>query len=140
MNNNLTDRQQTTQTAGGFVPINIPDGSSVTGYKSYKIKVSDLIAGAGGVPLKIANVTGAFQQSIPSDSWLEKISITNNSGTPSVSIGTTLAGTEILALTPISLLLPVLIQEYLNVDTIFYFTVSGGTVNLRFDFIINFSA
>ena len=135
-----SQRDFTSNTAGGFVIIQLPQGDSSTGFKSWKILLSDLLAGNGIIPLKIKNVTTNFNQTIPADSWVNKITIipkTFGAGQPTVSVSTN--SQNYLTDRPIPALLPIEIDDYFPTDTIFYFAVSGGTIDIRIDFQINYS-
>jgi hypothetical protein len=85
------------------------------------------------VPVKFLNQTGAFTQVIPANTWVERIIVLPQSGTPTIEIGTTLDGSDVLSPTLIGNSLPLMIQEYFTNETVLYFTVSGGNVNLRTD-------
>jgi len=139
MDQYLSERFKTTQTAGGYVPINLPDMSSPTGFKTWLIKSTDLVAGAGAVPLKLQNLSINTSQMLPADSWIEKFSITPVSGSPVIKIGLTSNGSEILDSTTVSELIPLIYQQYIASDTTFYFSISGGVVNIRIDFQINYA-
>ena len=135
----LSLRDFTTTTAGSHVAINVPDITSATGFRTKKINVPDLVAGAGSTPLKLKNVSSNISQVLPGDSYIDKFGITKISGTPVIKIGTTVNGNDILDTTTIEDFLPIIMQSYIDVDTTYYFTISGGTINIRFDFQINYA-
>jgi hypothetical protein len=85
------------------------------------------------LPIKTLNQTGAFTQDIPANTWVERIIVLPQSGTPTIEVGTTLGGSDILPPTLIGNSLPIMIQEYFTNETTLYFTVSGGNVNKRTD-------
>ena len=138
MDQYLSSRDKTTQTDGGYIPINLPD-SGPTGFKTWIIKTSDLVAGVGNVPLKLKNLSVSTPQMLPGDSWIESMFFTIASGSPSIKIGLTSNGNEILDTTLVSGLPPVMIQTHILSDTIYYFSISGGSVNIRIDFTINYA-
>ena len=81
----------------------------------------------------LLNQTGSFSQAIAEKTWLEKLIIVPQLGTPTIKIGTTSGGNEILDTTIIGDSLPVLIQQYSGTGTTLYFTVASGNVNINFD-------
>ena len=90
------------------------------------------------VPLKLINQTGSFSQSIAGNSWVEKLIITPQIGTPSIMIGTTNGGNDILPTTLIGSFLPLLIQQYYQSGITLYFSITSGNANIRIDQIPNF--
>jgi hypothetical protein len=62
------------------------------------------------------------------------------SGTPSIKIGTTAGGADILPLTALTTTLnPAVFQQYFGALQILYITISGGgTASLRLDVINNY--
>ena len=135
----LSERDFTTQIAGGHMLINLPDNESPTGFKTYRIRTVDILRGSGNVPLKLRNISANFSQVLPIDSWVDQFSISVVSGTPTIKIGLTPNGNEIIDTQIITSLLAVSIENYISVDTTYYFTISGGVVKIRFDFQINYS-
>jgi hypothetical protein len=92
-------------------------------------------------PVGLLNQSGAFQYTIPANTYIYQIFGEILLSTPSVKIGLTLGGSEILPLWLIDNTgLTTLMQQYFSVDTILYFNVSGGSANLRFDLGYNFVA
>jgi hypothetical protein len=89
-------------------------------------------------PTILLNQTGSFSQGIAAKTWLEKLVIVPQLGSPSIKIGTTSGGNEIIDTTVVGSFLPVLIQQYYASLTTLYFTVSGGNANIRFDQTLQF--
>lgn len=96
---------------------------------------SELYGAITNIPIKLSNKTGAFTQAILADTWVERISITPQSGVPDIKIGTTLHGDDLCPITQINNYLPVMIQTYFTDASTIYFEASGGNVNLRLDVI-----
>jgi hypothetical protein len=84
-------------------------------------------------PVVLINQTGNFTQGIAVKTWLEKLVIVPQLGTPSVKIGTILGGNDIIDTTPVDSSLPVMIQHYYDSGVTLYFTITGGNVNINFD-------
>jgi hypothetical protein len=96
---------------------------------------AELYGALPNIPIKLSNQTGAYTQSISADTWVERISITPQSGTPNIKIGTTLHGIEICDVIPIGVYLPVMVQQYFTSSGTLYFETTGGNCNLRIDVI-----
>lgn len=96
------------------------------------------IYGAIVLPLKINGATGNTQQLIPADTYLQAIYISATAGTPTIRIGTTPNGEEICPDVQPGSFQPVLVQQYFSSGATLYITMSGGTVNIRFDVIQDF--
>lgn len=97
----------------------------------------------GGVviPLKISGITGNTQVSIPANSWVNQISLIATSGTPTVRIGITANGEEIMPDYTMSTneAFPLVMQKYFPEDTPLYITITGATsIKLRIDLITNY--
>jgi hypothetical protein len=81
----------------------------------------------------LQNKTGDFIYSFPANSYIYQAFATILLGTPSIQIGTTQGGSDILPMTLINPTLLDLIQSYFETDSILYFSVINGSVNLRLD-------
>ena len=116
------------------------DGSGDPAY-IFTNKINQMFAELYGVfnlPIKITGQSGIFTVNISANTWVEKIVIWTQTGTPDITIGTTSGGNDICDTTQISTYLPILVQQYFNNATTLYFTNSGGNINLRIDQINNF--
>jgi hypothetical protein len=98
--------------------------------------------GAVVSPIKLSNVA-TTSQAFVANTWIEKLFIIAYTGSPTIKIGTTLGGSDVLsdgAGGPVSIgtSLPVIIQTYYFSATTYYFTISGGNCNIRIDSILNY--
>lgn len=139
MDQYLSQRDFTNQIAGGHLGINLPDNTSPTGFRTFKIRSTDLLGGSGIVPIKMLNVGNNQSWVAPADSWVNKFSFKTISGSPTIKVGSAPNGNDILDVTNIGILLPFEMNEYCENQTTFYFTISGGTINIRIDFQVNYS-
>lgn len=89
-------------------------------------------------PVKLLGVNANTQQAIPAGAKVVGISISGTAGAPVLRIGITANGTEILPDTSIGNSQDVQPDEYFQNAGNLYFTLSGGTVNIRIDIIPNF--
>jgi hypothetical protein len=90
------------------------------------------------LPLKLTGITGNTQQVIPVDTFLQAVYISATAGTPTIRIGTTPNGEEICPDVQPGSFQPVVVQQYFASGVTLYITLSGGTVNIRFDVIQDF--
>jgi hypothetical protein len=127
----LSNRDLTTDKTGGQVPINVPKLGG--GYITKRINVSDLLAGVGGSAIKLADQTGNVSQILPANTWVEFVHVRTISGTPTIKIGTTLNGNQILDTSDVGDSMPVMVQLYFANITTLYFAIVGGNVNIRIE-------
>jgi hypothetical protein len=90
------------------------------------------------LPLKLTGINANTQQAIPVDTFLQAIYISATVGTPTIRIGTTPNGEEICPDVQPGAFQSVIVQQYFASGTTLYITMSGGTVNIRFDVIQDF--
>lgn len=90
------------------------------------------------LPLKQNGISANAQQIIPSDTFLQAIYISATAGTPTIRIGTTPNGTDICPDVQPGAFQSVIVQQYFSGGATLYLTLSGGTVNVRFDVIQDF--
>jgi hypothetical protein len=90
------------------------------------------------VVLRLKNVLANTQQAIAANTKIVTIDIAGIAGAPTMRIGLTPNGTEIMDDTPIGNLVPVVPDYYAADASILYFTIAGGTVNIRIGLILNF--
>ena len=92
----------------------------------------------GGTPCTLLqNVTGNVSCSFPAINWIDSIFIKTISGTPTIQIGTTLAGSDILPTTPVNDFLYEKTEYPFKTDGALYFVITGGNVNIRINNIPN---
>lgn len=94
--------------------------------------------GALVIPLKLTGVNANTNQDIPDNTFLQDIFISATVGTPTLRIGTTPNGTDIMPDTAPGSFSQVSVQQYIATATTLYITISGGTVNIRFGVLNNF--
>lgn len=95
--------------------------------------------GAAQIPLKIKNVSANTTTVIPANSYVFSLYAIGVVETPTVRIGTTPNGTDIMADTVLNNQpSPVDLRELFTADTTFYITISDGTASFRFEIIYNF--
>lgn len=137
----LNEKPETVQTSGCWVEIEVPvlvDG--VVKYVSRKISPQNLGAGSSqNAPLLLTDKTDSQPIGIDANTWVEKISFKTVSGNPTIRIGTSPNGTDIIKDILVNSSLPVIIQNHYLVQTSIYITISGGNVNIRVDFIKNYN-
>ena len=82
----------------------------------------------------------AQQQTISANTLLKSISMIPVTGTPTIRIGTTLNGTDIMGDTAISAFKIIKPDLYFAADSIIYITqtLNNGVVNFRFDVSDNY--
>ena len=89
-------------------------------------------------PVKLPGVNSNTTQVISADTYVESIYLTATSGTPTVRIGTTPNGQDICPDVQPGSFQNIFVQQYFAVSTTLYITLSGGTINVRFDLTNNF--
>jgi hypothetical protein len=90
------------------------------------------------LPIKIPGINANITQVIPANTWLESILVRTASGTPTIRVGTTPNGTDVMPDTQPGATSEVLVQEYFPTDTTLYITISGtGSVNMRLNTVNN---
>jgi hypothetical protein len=89
-------------------------------------------------PLKLNGISANAQQVIPVDTYLQALYISATSGTPTIRIGTTPNGEEVCPDVQPGAFQSVIVQQYFSAGVTLYITLSGGTVNIRFDVIQDF--
>lgn len=151
----------TSTITGVYIPILLPDGGSPTGYEDYRITVTDLQTGLQSqITTNIADLvtlderttvleginavtklparTGAIEFSQPANSDVWKISARIYTGSPTIKIGTTLGGEEILSLTTLDTgtndILELVQTNYTRSARTIYFTITAA-VDIRIDYI-----
>lgn len=90
------------------------------------------------LPLKLNGISGNTQQVIPVDTYLQALYMSATAGTPTIRIGTTPNGEEICPDVQPGAFQSVIVQQYFSAGVTLYITLSGGTVNIRFDVIQDF--
>lgn len=136
MGQTLPERDITSDKAGGQIPINKPKVGG--GWKTYRINVTDLLAGTGSQPIQRLNKTGNDSQAIASNSFVNQISILPVSGTPTIKIGTSPNGNQIADTFAIGNFAPVTVQLYFPDAGTIYFVITDGSVNIRIDVFNNY--
>lgn len=91
-------------------------------------------------PLKFRAQSVNFTTTIPGNTYVAAIFVALSAGGPvTVRIGTAPNGTELSEdMTPDGTGLEVDVKENFPADTLIYFTITGGTVNIRINVIPNF--
>lgn len=92
-------------------------------------------------PILITDASTTFSQAIIANTMVLSIFLTTLSGTPTIRIGTSLNGEEILPDTEIDTYQLVSAQQYFLASGALYFTWTGGIgeVNVRIDAINNYN-
>jgi hypothetical protein len=94
--------------------------------------------GAAVLPMKLNGISGNTTQIIPADTFVKAIAIASTAGTPLIRIGTTPNGVEICPDINPGSFQQITVEQYFSAPTNLYITLSGGTVNIRFDTIQDF--
>lgn len=95
--------------------------------------------GAITPPIVVLGMAANTDIVMPANSFIDKIFIVPESGSPILNIGLTGNGGEILNTMPITYFLPISIQQYFAPTTDFYFTLTGGVINVYIYYIRNLS-
>jgi hypothetical protein len=90
------------------------------------------------VPIKVQGVNANRIQAIAANTFVEDISISATSGSPTLSIGTTPGGTDLLPATLVGNSLIITAQLYFQNNGNIYFTLSGGVISYRIDVQSNY--
>ena len=141
--------------SGGIVIIHAP-AATVSGWQDYYMTIDDFLGSLIvdvdalydlydlhtdeitelqniGSLTKITSTTGAGSTAVTSNSILEWVAIKKISGTPSVKLGTTAGGDDIMGLELISDVTVMSLDKYLESGSSIHRTVSGGgTVNITY--------
>ena len=91
-------------------------------------------------PIKQKGITANFNQAIAANTFISQLSLFVVSGTPTVRVGITPNGTEILPDTALSGSQLITVQDYFASAGTVYITFTSGTgnINARFDVMTNF--
>lgn len=131
----LSERDITSIKTGGFVHIILPGVTPGT-FVSYRISVASLLSGVGNTPIEAKNKTGNQSEVITANTFVDKIFLFKNSGTPTVRIGLTANGEEIMSDTLIAdsqLIKP----EQISSGITLYFTITSGNIDYSIDTVSN---
>jgi hypothetical protein len=90
--------------------------------------------------LGLQNLTGSFIVNIPANTYIYQIFGNILLSIPSIQIGTTEGGDDVLISTLVSNAILPITQQYFDVATTLYFLVTNGSVNFRIDLAYNFIA
>jgi hypothetical protein len=147
----LSAKPITTVPTGGYVHIITPDGFG--GWVSYRISHSNFLSSIssaitalqnyqtqGVTTSKETNKTADFTKVFAANTKIESIDFKHVSGTPVLKVGETISGDEI---SPEIILgsnehLNILISKSYESSQTIYITLSGGTVNVNFNYRTNY--
>lgn len=146
----LSERALTADATDAELHIIKPIGGGL--YASWRITLTNLIKGvtdaiaaitailnAGTLTIKHTNQTGDFTQAIAINTKLESIDFKYLSGSLTISVGTTPAGTEIInSLTLTSESASNLLDLIFDSAETLYFTISGGAVDVIINYRLNY--
>ena len=91
------------------------------------------------IPMKLMGINANTSVNIPANSYVKTIFISETTSTPTVRIGTTPNGTDIMPDTLVGAFSQTTIEEYFASLTTFYITITGGgAINVRVDIMYNF--
>lgn len=92
-------------------------------------------------PIKASNVSGDVFQAIQANTFVTNIYLTPTVGTPTLRVGITPGGSELLDDTVIEFMQPINANQLFTVIGALYFTFSGsvGAIDIRIDLIPNFN-
>lgn len=91
------------------------------------------------VPLKLTGINANTTLAIDANSYVKAIFLSKVTGNPTVRIGTTPNGTDIMPDTIIGDFYQITLEQYFATLTSFYITISGGgSLNVRVDILFNF--
>jgi hypothetical protein len=105
--------------------------------ENYSIKVSSLTAQTDIVSTKYLNQSADFTIDLPSNIRLESIDILKVSGTPVITIGSTLAGVEYLDSTTVADTFGCNLFTPINGTSTIYIAISGGNANFNVTYKTN---
>lgn len=88
--------------------------------------------------IQIENASGNHEVLVLPNTFIVSIAFYPLTGSPTVAIGTTPGGQDILSTIPISQFQFILAQQYFFSEVNLYITLLAGTVNIRLDFIPNY--
>lgn len=140
--------------SGGIVIIHAP-AATVSGWQDYYMELDDFfnalttdittlnekfdlleqdvieVQNTAGLT-KITSTTGAGSTAVTSNSMLEWVAIKKISGTPSVKLGTTAGGDDIMETELITDVTTMSLDNYLESGSSIHRTVTGGVVNITY--------
>lgn len=91
------------------------------------------------LPLKLPGVAANTTLDIPANSYIGDIFLSDATGNPTIRIGTTPNGQEILPDIAPGSFSQITLQKYFAADTTLYITITGGgTLNIRIGIMYNF--
>lgn len=135
----LSERDITAIKTGGYVHIIIP--SIIPGeFNSHRISVASLLAGEVNTPIAQTGVTGNITQAIAANTFIQRISLFHAGGTPTVRVGTTPNGTDIMPDIAVTDFIPIPYDQYTESGLTIYFTINSGSIDFRIDTINNFKS
>lgn len=86
--------------------------------------------GALVFPIKLGALSANAEQQILANTFVQLILIGYNAGAPTIRIGTTGGGNQILPDTVISQFTPLSLMQGFTTTQILYFTISGGSISI----------
>lgn len=89
-------------------------------------------------PIRKPGIAGNTTQDMAADTYVSDIAVSGIAGAPILRIGITPNGQELLPDTAVGNSLPVQTDYYFQNAGTLYFTLSGGTINIRIDYIPNY--
>lgn len=92
-------------------------------------------------PIKASNVSGDVFQTIQANTFITNIYLTPTIGTPTLRVGITPGGNELLDNTVLDFMQPINANQLFTAIGALYFTFSGsvGAIDIRIDLIPNFN-
>lgn len=90
-------------------------------------------------PILLPNQNANIAVFIPANTWVSQIFMRPNPGNPTINIGLTPDGGEILTNMAVTYPMPIQVQQYFIASGYLYFTfVFAGAINIRIDLISNY--
>jgi hypothetical protein len=94
--------------------------------------------GALTFPVKLPGLNANTTYAVPANAFISEIDILATSGAPSVNIGTTPNGTDILDVTQPANFAHAEVEAYYAASAPMYITISGGTISFRMLITLNY--
>jgi len=100
--------------------------------------MEQIVLSNGNKTSKLANVSSTFTFKIAAGTFIDKIFFSKVSGTPLLSLGTTLGGTDLVNAEDLAASdPPIKLEKYFKTAATLYAVIAGGVANIRIDTINN---